>query len=164
MRRTLFVAVGLPLLLVACGETTGQRSATAGLTGLAAGGLAGGPVGALVGGGIGATMGALAPESGVTMGKKVVNKVLPGEFQGPVVAEEQPSPPVTAGTSVAPAPQARAPRVTPDLIKSAQRVLVYNGFYDGPIDGVVSRQTEKGLFAFHGRLDGPTLSKMNLPR
>jgi hypothetical protein len=134
---------------------------------------AGGPVGALVGGGIGATMGALAPESGVTMGKKAVNMVLPGEFKGPAVAEEQPSPPVSAGTSVAPAPQGYiSPRMTPDLIKSAQRRLHHDGFYNGPIDGIAGRETEKGLLQFQwqqglpqtGRLDGPTLSKMNLPR
>lgn len=64
------------------------------------------------------------------------------------------------------------PRLTPNLIKSAQGQLQHDGFYSGPIDGIVGRQTGKALLAFQqqkglpetGRLDGPALAKMNLPQ
>lgn len=170
MRRQLTVLGLASLLLTGCGSTTGERAATAGLTGLAAGGLAGGPVGALVGGGIGATVGALAPESGVTMGKKAANMVLPNEFKGPAVAE-QGGEATGSGTSRPPMPAAQmGPNLTPDLIKSAQQRLRHDGFYHARIDGIAGPQTERAVFEFQqkqglpetGRLDGPTLNKMNL--
>lgn len=56
------VIVGAGLLLAACGETTGQRAATGGLGGAAAGAAVGGPAGAVVGGAAGAGTGAVMDE------------------------------------------------------------------------------------------------------
>lgn len=185
MRPKLLIAAGGVLLLSGCGDTTGERALTAGLTGAAAGGLAGGPVGALVGGGVGATLGAISPVNGITMGKRAADMVIPGALKGPPPPEPQPAvttgrptpqpspaPPATTGRPAQQPPPAYVPQVTPDLIKAAQRRLHHDGFYNGRIDGIAGPQTEKGLHEFQrqhrlpetGRLDGPTLNAMNLSR
>lgn len=92
--------------------------------------------------------------------------LIPGHIPGERAA------PSVAVTSIAHARPMTTPRLTPNLIKSAQGQLQHDGFYSGPIDGIVGRQTGKALLAFQqqkglpetGRLDGPALAKMNLPQ
>ena len=171
----LLSAAVLLLVLTGCGSTTGERAFTAGLTGLAAGGLAGGPEGAIIGGSLGAILGALAPEDGVTMGKNAVKMVTPDELTKPAPPEPEASRPATAQPlavqpPAAQPPAARVRSLTPDVIKSAQRNLQQAGFYHARIDGIIGPQTQNALIAYQhqqglpetGRLDGPTLTRMNL--
>jgi peptidoglycan hydrolase-like protein with peptidoglycan-binding domain len=71
------VAVGLPLVLAACGNTTEDRALSGAGIGAAGGAIIGavtplGPVGgALIGGAVGATAGAVTDSSQVNLGKPV---------------------------------------------------------------------------------------------
>ena len=71
------VALGLPLLLAACGDTTEDRAVSGAGIGAAGGAIIGavtgiGPVGgALIGGAVGATAGAVTDPSQVNLGKPV---------------------------------------------------------------------------------------------
>ncbi|PWC31420.1 hypothetical protein [Azospirillum sp. TSO35-2] len=58
MRPPVLAVLGLTLLAAACGNTMEEKSATGGMSGVAAGALVGGPVGAVVGGVAGAGAGA----------------------------------------------------------------------------------------------------------
>jgi hypothetical protein len=140
------------------------------LTGAAAGGLAGGPEGAIIGGSLGAILGAVAPADGVTMGKNAVKMVTPDELTKPAPSEPEASPPAAAQPPAVQPPAAQVPPLTPDVIRSAQRILQQAGFYHARIDGIIGPQTQNALIAYQhrqglpetGRLDGPTLTRMNL--
>jgi hypothetical protein len=164
MRRELLSAAVISLALTGCGSTTTERVLTAGGTGLAAGGLAGGPEGAIIGGALGAILGAVTPTDGVTMTKNALGMVTPNELTKPLPPEPAPA------AAQPPAAPPRVVLVTPDRIKSAQRILQQAGFYHARIDGIVGPQTERALLGYQhqqglpetGRLDAPTLEKMNL--
>src|SRR5579872_3567659 len=62
MRNQFVGVIAMSLLTTACGSTTEQRAATAGLTGAGIGAVVGGPIGAAIGAAAGGVGGALAPE------------------------------------------------------------------------------------------------------
>jgi hypothetical protein len=170
MGKELVSAAVLALVLAGCGSTSGERALTAGGTGAAAGALAGGPVGAIIGGSLGAIGGAIAPTDGITMTKNAINMVTPHSIMQDLT---KPAPETVTPQTVATAPVAPVAlpvHLSRDEIKQAQQALQQAGFYKGRIDGIVGRQTEAAVLQYQhqqglaetGRLDGPTVDKMNL--
>ena len=147
-----FGVVALGLLTAACGNNTTQRAATGGLTGAAVGAIVAGPVGALAGAGAGAAGGWAMPEGADTLALNAIgqeHKVASSALND-----------VGLGSSAQ----------STELVKEAQTELQREGFYNGPIDGIVGPETKQALGAYQQReglqqtasLDQQTLRHMNL--
>lgn len=177
MRNEKIGVVALALLLAACGSTTQQRAATGGLTGLGIGALAGGPVGALIGGAVGSVAGWITPEGADTLALSVLRPTRTASAgssnAGAAGSSVAPSSGSGAGSTAnamrpAASEQAASLQVSPELVKHIQTVLKDQGFYGGPIDGIVGRQTHAALAAYQEReglahssvLDLPTLQAL----
>jgi Putative peptidoglycan binding domain len=121
------VALGLPLLLAACGDTTEDRALSGAGIGAAGGAIIGavtgiGPVGgALIGGAVGATAGAVTDPSQVNLGKPV--------WRG------------SAGGQTASA-------YDPGTVQNIQAGLQRLGYDPGPADGRFGPQTEAAIRRF----------------
>lgn len=190
MRIGVFGVVALGLLTAACGNTTTQRAASGGLTGLAVGAIIGGPVGAAVGAGAGAAGGWAMPEGADTLALNAIQKekqvaggalnsvglgeTASGSSTSPRASTYSTSPRASAYSASSPrasasstSPQASASR---EAVKQAQAELQREGLYHGPIDGVVGPETRQALAAYQAReglqqtasLDRDTVQRMNL--
>jgi peptidoglycan hydrolase-like protein with peptidoglycan-binding domain len=148
--------IALGLLTAACGTNTQQRAATGGLTGLGVGALVGGPVGAAVGALVGAAGGWAAPEGADELAFNAIgaeHNVASGALNEAGLGPSSPGPGQASG-----------------LVRDAQLKLQRDGFYNGPIDGIVGPETERALTAYQRRhglqetasLDDATLRRMNL--
>jgi peptidoglycan hydrolase-like protein with peptidoglycan-binding domain len=156
MRIGAISVIALGLLTAACGTDTQQRAATGGLTGLGVGALVGGPVGAAVGALVGAAGGWAAPEGADELAFNAIgaeHNVASGALNEAGLAPSSPGPGQASG-----------------LARDAQLKLQRDGFYNGPIDGIVGPETERALTAYQRRhglqetasLDEATLRRMNL--
>ena len=131
MRRKMglgIVALGLPLLLAACGDTTEDRALSGAGIGAAGGAIIGavtgiGPgAGALIGGAVGATAGAVTDSSQVNLGKPVWRGSSSGGQGGSAYDE---------GT-----------------VRNIQAGLQRLGYDPGPADGRYGPQTEAAIRRF----------------
>ncbi|HXP75568.1 MAG TPA: peptidoglycan-binding domain-containing protein [Stellaceae bacterium] len=122
------VALGLPLLLAACGDTTEDRALSGAGIGAASGAIIGavtgiGPgAGALIGGAVGATAGAVTDSSQVNLGKPVWRGSAGGS---------QPASAYDEGT-----------------VRNIQAGLQRLGYDPGPADGRFGPQTEAAIRRF----------------
>lgn len=159
MRKEKTGVVVLALLLAACGSTTQQRAATGGLTGLGIGALAGGPVGALIGGAVGSVAGWVTPEGADTLALSVLQPTRQaGAGPSAAAAGSSATPAGVSGSSATPKAMASAASgqaaslpISPELAKHVQTVLKDQGFYDGPIDGIIGGRTQAALAAYQER-------------
>jgi peptidoglycan hydrolase-like protein with peptidoglycan-binding domain len=148
--------VALGLLTAACGTDTQQRAATGGLTGLGVGALVGGPVGAAVGAAVGAVGGWAMPEGADQLALNAIGE------------EHHVASGVLGDVGLAGPQNASGPST--EVVREAQTKLQHDGFYNGPIDGIVGPETRQALAAYQQRqglqqtasLDPPTLERMNL--
>jgi len=121
-------ALGLPLLLAACGDTTEDRAVSGAGIGAASGAIIGavtgiGPgAGALIGGAVGATAGAVTDSSQVNLGKPVWRNSSGGSQPGSAYDE---------GT-----------------VRNIQAGLQRLGYDAGPADGHYGPQTEAAIRRF----------------
>jgi len=122
------VALGLPLLLAACGDTTEDHALSGAGIGAASGAIIGavtgiGPgAGALIGGAVGATAGAVTDSSQVNLGKPVWRGSAGGS---------QPASAYDEGT-----------------VRNIQAGLQRLGYDPGPADGRFGPQTEAAIRRF----------------
>ena len=171
MRNEKIGVVALALLLAACGSTTQERAASGGLTGLGIGALAGGPVGALIGGAVGGVAGWITPEGADTLALSVLRPTRAasaGSSSGGIAGSSTmhsggaTGPTANAARSATPQ-EATSVQISPELAKHIQTVLKDQGFYDGPIDGIIGRQTHAALAAYQARAGLAHSSVLDLP-
>ena len=163
MRINIYGVVALTMLLGACGSTTAQRAATGGLTGAGIGALAGGPVGLVIGGAAGAAAGGLMTEgvdkiasnyfhhSGQPKTAAVSQNASPAAPSASAASGTSLPPPRSVTTAAAEAPEAASLPITPELARHIQTILKDQGFYEGPIDGIIGRETKSALAAYQTR-------------
>jgi hypothetical protein len=162
MRTEMCGVVALSLLLSACGSTTAQRAATGGLTGAGIGALAGGPVGLVIGGLAGGAAGGLMTEGVDKMAKNYFHRA--HEPQTAAVSENVSHPPPSASqasgtsspprsvqTAAAEQPDTASLPITPELARHIQSILKDEGFYEGPVDGIIGRGTRTALASYQAR-------------
>jgi len=174
-------AIGLALLVSACGTSQEQRASTGALTGAGIGALAGGPLGLVIGGLAGGAAGAATPVGADQVAFWGMDKTRDLAQSTPVLREMasenvgergvsgSSTPQRTTGTSAGGSEADVATlRVSPDVVKQIQSSLQAQGLYRGPIDGIVGPQTEDALSAYRQKqglqqsagLDAQTLQSL----
>jgi peptidoglycan hydrolase-like protein with peptidoglycan-binding domain len=136
------VPIGIALFAAACGETRSQQAATGAAAGALAGGIVGGPVGALVGAGVGGVGGAY---------KETV----------------EPQADRAVASAFKEADEAVQTAVSPDTplssqdVRQAQATLTQMGLYDGEIDGLYGKRTERAVRDFQARENLPRTGSLD---
>ncbi len=166
-KSALFVlAVGAPLVLSACGDTTEDRAASGAGIGAAGGAVVGavtgiGPVGgALIGAAVGGAAGALTDSSQVNLGKPAWRSGSPSGTS----TSANPPPPPAAGTQTASIePIAPTTSYDPTTVRNIQAGLQRLGYDPGPADGNFGSRTDTAIRRYqqdnHLPVDGvPTAS------
>jgi hypothetical protein len=126
------IVFGAALALAACGQTHEERAGTGALGGAAAGAVVGGPVGALVGAGVGGAGGAYREEI-----KEEAKDVAHSADRGTHKAVSS-----VTGNPV---------QMDQSQIRSMQAQLKSEGYYNGPVDGIMGPQTRTALAAYQQR-------------
>ena len=151
IRKTaLFVlAVGAPLVLTACGDTTEDRAVSGAGIGAAGGAVVGavtgiGPVGgALLGAAVGGAAGALTDSSQVNLGKPAWRSGSPSASNSSAAP-----PPPSGGTqtaSLAPPPPQPTNNYDPTTVRNIQAGLQRLGYDPGPADGNFGARTDTAI-------------------
>ena len=146
-KTALFVlAVGAPLVLSACGDTTEDRAVSGAGIGAAGGAVIGavtgiGPVGgALVGAAVGGATGALTDSSQVNLGKPAWRIGSPSS-----TSPASPPPPPNGTQTASVAPTAPTTSYDPVTVRNIQAGLQRLGYDPGPADGNFGPRTDTAI-------------------
>jgi len=145
MKPWVILPLGLALATAACGSTDTERAATGGGIGAVAGAVVGGPVGALVGAAGGAAAGTFRDEGEQAVRERLDrNQAETGTQTGRRTRQ-------MAGTD----------DLTNQEVREAQEALKAMGLYEGNVDGLYGRQTQRAVAEYQRRENLPQTATLD---